>query len=136
MTTWELWEKTKDIEWDTFHDFLEIVLEKEKEDNEEITTEELQRLYEATDLNDGSGYDTVEYICNRYIYNSDLLEWFAKDLWRMYYVNDYVEEFGACESESGSFDIWKLLARAQAQYYMEQVDALNRTLRDILELED
>ena len=136
MTTWELWEKTKGIEWDIFNEVLYVVFEEEKKDNEELSEEEIKKLYEATDFNERSGYDTLEYICNRYIYNSDLLEWFAKDLWRMYYVNDYVEEFGACESESGSFDIWKLLARAQAQYYMEQVDALNRTLRDILELED
>jgi len=54
----------------------------------------------------------------------------------MHYINDYAEYFGACESESGSFDIWKLLARAQSQYYAEQVDALNMTLRDIIELED
>jgi len=57
-------------------------------------------------------------------------------LGHMHYINDYAEEFGACESESGSFDIWKLLARAQAQYHAEQVDALNMTLRDIIELED
>jgi len=59
-------------------------------------------LYEATDFNEGSGYDTVEYICDRYVYYSDLLEWFTKDLGHMHYVNDYAEEFGACES--GSFE--------------------------------
>ena len=136
MTTWELWEKTKGIEWDIFNEVLYVVFEEEKKDNEELSEEEIQKLYEATDFNDGSGYDTLEYICNRYIYNSDLLEWFAKDLWRMYYVNDYVEEFGACESESGSFDIWKLLARAQAQFFTEQLEQINNILRDILRLVD
>ena len=131
MTKNELWDKTEGIEWDIFNEVLYVVFEEEKKDNEELSEEEIKKLYEATDLNERSGYDTLEYICNRYIYNSDLLEWFAKDLWHMHYVNDYAEEFGACESESGSFDIWKLLARAQAQYYMEQVDALNMTLRDI-----
>ena len=136
MTKSELWYKTEGIEWDIFNEVLQVVFEEEKELNEELSEEEIKKLYEATDFNERSGYDTLEYICNRYIYNSDLLEWFAKDLWHMHYVNDYAEEFGACESESGSFDIWKLLARAQAQYYMEQVDALNMTLRDILRFVD
>ena len=134
MTKSELWYKTEGIEWDIFNEVLMVVFEEEKELNEELSEEEIQKLYEATDFNERSGYDTLEYICNSYVYYSDLLEWFSKDLVHMHYVNDYAEEFGACES--GSFDIWKLLARAQAQYYMEQVDALNRTLRDILELED
>jgi len=136
MTKKELWDKTAGIEWDIFNEVLYVVFEEEKEDNEELSEEELKKLYEATDLNERSGYDTLEYICNRYVYYSDLLEWFAKDLGHMHYINDYAEEFGACESESGSFDIWKLLARAHAQYYAEQVDALNMTLRDIIELED
>jgi len=134
MTKNELWDKTEGIEWDIFNEVLYVVFEEEKEDNEELSEEEIKKLYEATDLNRRSGYDTLEYICNHYIYYSDLLAWYSKDLRHMHYVNDYAEEFGACES--GSFDIWKLLARAQAQYYMEQVDALNMTLRDILELED
>ena len=134
MTTWELWEKTKGIEWDIFNEVLYVVFEEEKKDNEELSEEEIQKLYEATDFNERSGYDTLEYICNRYIYYSDLLKWFSKDLEHMHYVNDYVEEFGACES--GSFDIWKLLACAQEQYYTEQLDALNMTLRDILRFVD
>jgi len=136
MTKSELWDKTAGIEWDIFNEVLYVVFEEEKEDNEELSEEELKKLYEATDLDERSGYDTLEYICNSYVYYSDLLEWFTKDLEHMHYINDYAEEFGACESESGSFDIWKLLARAQAQYYAEQVDALNMTLRDIIELED
>jgi len=134
MTKSELWDRTAGIEWDIFNEVLYVVFEEEKEDNEELSEEEIKKLYEATDLNRRSGYDTLEYICGSYVYYSDLIEWFTKDLGHMHYVNDYAEEFGACES--GSFDIWKLLARAQAQYYMEQVDALNMTLRDILELED
>ena len=134
MTKNELWYKTEGIEWDIFNEVLYVVFEEEKELNEELSEEEINKLYEATDFNDGSGYDTVDYICDSYIYYSDLLKWFSKDLEHMHYVNDYAEEFGACES--GSFDIWKLLARAQAQYYAEQVDALNMTLRDILELVD
>jgi len=136
MTKSELWDRTAGIEWDIFNEVLYVVFEEEKEDNEELSEEELKKLYEATDLDERSGYDTLEYICNSYVYYSDLLEWFTKDLGHMHYINDYAEEFGACESESGSFDIWKLLARAQAQYYAEQVDALNMTLRDIIELED
>jgi len=136
MTKKELWDKTEGIEWDIFNEVLYVVFEEEKKDNEELSEEEIKKLYEATDLNERSGYDTLEYICNRYVYYSDLLAWYSKDLRHMHYVNDYAEEFGACESESGSFDIWKLLARAQAQYYAEQVDALNMTLRDIIELED
>lgn len=132
MTKNELWDKTEGIEWDIFNEVLNAVFEEEKKDNEELSEEEIQKLYEATDFNDGSGYDTVEYICARYAYYSDLLEWFTKDLGHMHYVNDYAKEFGACES--GSFDIWKLLAWAQEQYYTEQVDALNMTLRDILGL--
>jgi len=134
MTKKELWDKTEGIEWDIFNEVLYVVFEEEKKDNEELSEEEIKKLYEATDLNERSGYDTLEYICGSYVYYSDLIEWFAKDLGHMHYVNDYAEEFGACES--GSFDIWKLLARAQAQYYTEQVDALNMTLRDIIELED
>jgi len=134
MTTSELWYKTEGIEWDIFNEVLQAVFDKEKELNEELSEEEINKLYEATDFNEGSGYDTVDYICDRYVYYSDLLEWFTKDLRHMHYVNDYAEEFGACES--GSFDIWKLLAWAQKQYYIEQVDALNMTLRDILELVD
>jgi len=136
MTKSELWDRTAGIEWDIFNEVLYVVFEEEKEDNEELSEEELKKLYKATDLDERSGYDTLEYICNSYVYYSDLLEWFTKDLEHMHYINDYAEEFGACESESGSFDIWKLLARAQAQYYAEQVDALNMTLRDIIELED
>jgi len=136
MTKKELWDKTAGIEWDIFNEVLYVVFEEEKEDNEELSEEELKKLYEATDLNERSGYDTLEYICGSYVYYSDLTEWFAKDLGHMHYVNDYAEEFGACESESGSFDIWKLLARAQAQYYAEQVEVLNMTLRDIIKLED
>jgi len=134
MTTSELWYKTEGIEWDIFNEVLEVVFDEEKELNEELSEEEIKKLYEATDLNRRSGYDTVDYICGSYVYYSDLLKWFSKDLEHMHYINDYAEEFGACES--GSFDIWKLLARAQAQYYMEQVDALNMTLRDILRLVD
>ena len=134
MTKNELWDKTEGIEWDIFNEVLYVVFEEEKKDNEELSEEEIKKLYKATDLNERSGYDTLEYICGSYVYYSDLLEWFTGDLGRMHYVNDYAEEFGACES--GSFDIWKLLARAQAQYYFKQVDALNMTLRDILELVD
>ena len=134
MTKSVLWYKTEGIEWDIFNEVLYVVFEEEKELNEELSEEEINKLYEATDFNDGSGYDTVEYICERYFYYSDLLKWFSKDLEHMHYVNDYVEEFGACES--GSFDIWKLLACAQEQYYTEQLDALNRTLRDILRFVD
>lgn len=134
MTKGELWDKAEGIEWDIFNEVLEVVLEEEKKDNEELSEEDLKKLYEATDFNEGSGYDTVECICNGYVYYSDLLEWFTKDLGHMHYVNDYAKEFGACES--GSFDIWKLLAWAQEQYYTEQVDALNMTLRDILGLVD
>ncbi len=132
MTKSELWDKTEGIEWDIFNEVLEVVYEEEKKDNEELSEEEIKKLYKATDFNEGGGYDTVENICDSYVYCSDLLEWFTKDLGHMHYVNDYAEEFGACES--GSFDIWKLLACAQGQYYTEQVDALNMTLRDILEL--
>lgn len=132
MTTWELWEKMEHVEWDTFHDFLKIVLEKEKKENEEITTEEIQKLYEASNFENGTASDTIAYLCAPYYYYDDLLAWYSKDLGHMHYVNDYAEEFGACES--GSFDIWKLLACAQEQYYTEQVDALNMTLRDILGL--
>lgn len=134
MTKNELWDKTEGIEWGIFNEVLEVVFEEEKEDNEELSEEEIKKLYEATDFNEGSGYDTVGYICDSYVYYTDLLEWFTKDLEHMDYVNDYAEEFGVCES--GSFDIWKLLARAQQQYYTEQVDALNMTLRDILGLVD
>jgi len=134
MTKKELWDKTEGIEWDIFNEVIHVVFEEEKKDNEELSEEEIQKLYEATDLNKRSGYDTLEYICGSYDYYSDLLKWFSKDLEHMHYINDYAEEFGVCES--GSFDIWKLLARAQVQYYMEQVDALNMTLRDIIELED
>lgn len=134
MTKSELWDKTEGIEWDIFNEVLGVVFEEEKKDNEELSEEEIKKLYKATDFNEGSGYDTVEYICDRYIFYSDLLEWFTKDLGHMHYVNDYAEEFGACES--GSSDIWKLLACAQEQYYVEQVDALNMTLRDILGLVD
>jgi len=134
MTKKELWDKTEGIEWDIFNEVLYVVFEEEKKDSEELSEEEIKKLYEATDLNERSGYDTLEYIYNRYVYYSDLLAWYSKDLRHMHYVNDYAEEFGACES--GSFDIWKLLARAQAQYYTEQVDALNMTLRDILRFVD
>jgi len=134
MTKNELWDKTAGIEWDIFNEVLEVVFEEEKKDNEELSEEEIQKLYEATDLNRRSGYDTLEYICNHYIYYSDLLEWFTKDLGHMHYVNDYAEEFGACES--GSFDIWKLLTYAQAQFFTEQLEQINNILRDILELED
>lgn len=134
MTKSELWDKTEGMEWDIFNEVLEVVFEEEKEDNEELSEEEIKKLYEATDFNEGSGYDTVGYICDSYVYYTDLLEWFTKDLEHMDYVNDYAEEFGVCES--GSFDIWKLLACAQEQYYTEQVDALNMTLRDILGLVD
>lgn len=134
MTKNELWDKTEGMEWDIFNEVLEVVFEEEKEDNEELSEEEIKKLYEATDFNEGSGYDTVGYICDSYVYYTDLLEWFTKDLEHMDYVNDYAEEFGVCES--GSFDIWKLLACAQEQYYTEQVDALNMTLRDILGLVD
>ncbi len=132
MTKNELWYKTEGIEWDIFNEVLNAVFEEEKKDSTELSEEDLKRLYEATDFNEGSGYDTVEYICAGYVYYSDLLEWFTKDLEHMHYVNDYAKEFGACES--GSFDIWKLLAWAQEQYYTEQIDALNMTLRDILGL--
>jgi len=134
MTKNELWDKTAGIEWDIFNEVLQVVFEEEKELNEELSEEEIKKLYEATDFNDGSGYDTVDYICDRYIYYSDLLKWFSKDLEHMHYVNDYAEEFGAYES--GSFNIWKLLAWAQKQYYIEQLNALNMTLRDILGLVD
>lgn len=134
MTKSELWDKTEGMEWDIFNEVLEVVFEEKKEDNEELSEEEIKKLYEATDFNEGSGYDTVGYICDSYVYYTDLLEWFTKDLEHMDYVNDYAEEFGVCES--GSFDIWKLLACAQEQYYTEQVDALNMTLRDILGLVD
>ena len=134
MTTWELWEKTKGIEWDIFNEVLYVVFEEEKKDNEELSEEEIKKLYEATDFNEGSGYDTVDYICDSYIYYSDLLEWFSKDLEHMHYVNDYAEEFGVCES--GSFDIWKLLTYAQAQFFTEQLEQINNILRDILRLVD
>lgn len=134
MTKSELWDKTKGMEWDIFNEVLVAVFEEEKEDNEELSEEEIKKLYEATDFNEGSGYDTVGYICDSYVYYTDLLEWFTEDLEHMHYVNDYAEEFGVCES--GSFDIWRLLACAQQQYYTEQVDALNMTLRDILGLVD
>ena len=130
MTKNELWDKTEGIEWDIFNEVIKTVFEEEKKDSTELSEEDLKRLYEATDFNEGGGYDTVEYICDRYVYYSDLLEWFTKDLGRMHYVNDYAEEFGACET--GSFNIWKLLACAQEQYYIERVNALNMTLRDIL----
>ena len=132
MTKNELWYKTEGIEWDIFNEVLNAVFEEEKKDSTELSEEDLKRLYEATDFNEGSGYDTVEYICAGYVYYSDLLEWFTKDLEHMHYVNDYAKEFGACKS--GSFDIWKLLACAQEQYYTEQIDAFNMTLRDILGL--
>jgi len=132
MTKNELWYKTEGIEWDIFNEVLNAVFEEEKKDSTELSEEDLKRLYEATDFNEGSGYDTVEYICAGYVYYSDLLEWFTKDLEHMHYVNDYAKEFGACES--GSFDIWRLLAWAQEQYYTEQIDAFNMTLRDILGL--
>lgn len=132
MTKGKLWDKMEGVEWDIFNEVIKTVFEEEKKDSTELSEEDLKRLYEATDFNEGSGYDTVEYICDRYVYYSDLLEWFTKDLGHMHYVNDYAKEFGACES--GSFDIWKLLAWAQEQYYTEQVDALNMTLRDILGL--
>ena len=132
MTKNELWYKTEGIEWDIFNEVLNAVFEEEKKDSTELSEEDLKRLYEATDFNEGSGYDTVEYICAGYVYYSDLLEWFTKDLVHMHYVNDYAKEFGACES--GSFDIWRLLAWAQEQYYTEQIDAFNMTLRDILGL--
>ena len=132
MTKKELWDKTECMEWDIFNEVLEVVFEEEKEDNEELSEEEIKKLYEATDFNEGGGYDTVGYICDSYVYYTDLLEWFTKDLEHMHYVNDYAKEFGACES--GSFDIWKLLAWAQEQYYTEQIDVLNMTLRDILGL--
>ena len=134
MTKKELWDKTEGMEWDILNEVLEVVFEEEKEDNEELSEEEIKKLYEATDFNEGDGYDTVGYICDSYVYYTDLLEWFTKDLEHMDYVNDYAKEFGACES--GSFDIWKLLAWAQEQYYTEQIDALNMTLRDILGLVD
>jgi len=134
MTKSELWYKTEGIEWDIFNEVLQVVFEEEKELNEELSEEEIKKLYEATDLNRRSGYDTLEYICGSYVYYSDLIEWFAKDLEHMHYINDYAEEFGAYES--GSFDIWKLLAWAQKQYYIEQLNALNMTLRDILGLVD
>ena len=134
MTTWELWEKMEYVEWGTFHDFLEIVLEKEKEDNEEITTEELQRLYEASNFENYTASDTVDCLCGHYCYYDDLLAWYFKDLEHMHYVNDYAEEFRVCES--GSFDIWKLLARAQAQFFTEQLEQINNILRDILRLVD
>ena len=134
MTKNELWYKTEGIEWDIFNEVLNAVFEEEKKDSTELSEEDLKRLYEATDFNEGSGYDTVEYICAGYVYYSDLLEWFTKDLVHMHYVNDYAEEFGFCKS--GSFDIWRLLAWAQEQYYTEQIDALNMTLRDILGLVD
>jgi len=134
MTTWELWEKMEYVEWDTFHDFLEIVLEKEKEDNEEITTEELQKLYEASNFENYTASDTVDYLCGHYYYYDDLLAWYSKDLEHMHYVNDYAEEFGVCES--GSFDIWKLLTYAQAQFFTEQLEQINNILRDILRLVD
>lgn len=136
MTKKELWDKTEGIEWDIFNEVLYVVFEEEKKDNEELSEEEIKKLYEATDLNERSGYDTLEYICNRYVYYSDLLAWYSKDLRHMHYVNDYAEEFGACESESGSFDIWKLLTYAQAQFFTEQLEQINNILRDILELED
>ncbi len=132
MTKKELWDKTECMEWDIFNEVLEVVFEEEKEDNEELSEEEIKKLYEATDFNEGSGYDTVGYICDSYVYYTDLLEWFTKDLEHMDYVNDYAEEFGFCKS--GSFDIWRLLAWAQEQYYTEQIDVLNMTLRDILGL--
>jgi len=134
MTKNELWYKTEGIEWDIFNEVLNAVFEEEKKDSTELSEEDLKRLYEATDFNEGGGYDTVGYICDSYVYYSDLLEWFTKDLAHMHYVNDYAKEFGACES--GSFDIWRLLAWAQEQYYTEQIDALNMTLRDILGLVD
>ena len=134
MTKNELWYKTEGIEWDIFNEVLNAVFEEEKKDSTELSEEDLKRLYEATDFNEGGGYDTVGYICDSYVYYSDLLEWFTKDLEHMHYVNDYAKEFGACES--GSFDIWRLLAWAQEQYYTEQIDALNMTLRDILGLVD
>ncbi len=134
MTKKELWDKTECMEWDIFNEVLEVVFEEEKEDNEELSEEEIKKLYEATDFNEGGGYDTVGYICDSYVYYTDLLEWFTKDLKHMDYVNDYAEEFGFCKS--GSFDIWRLLAWAQEQYYTEQIDALNMTLRDILGLVD
>ena len=132
MTKKELWDKTECMEWDIFNEVLEVVFEEEKEDNEELSEEEIKKLYEATDFNEGGGYDTVGYICDSYVYYTDLLEWFTKDLEHMDYVNDYAEEFGFCKS--GSFDIWRLLAWAQEQYYTEQIDVLNMTLRDILGL--
>ena len=132
MTKKELWDKTECMEWDIFNEVLEVVFEEEKEDNEELSEEEIKKLYEATDFNEGGGYDTVGYICDSYVYYTDLLEWFTKDLKHMDYVNDYAEEFGFCKS--GSFDIWRLLAWAQEQYYTEQIDVLNMTLRDILGL--
>ena len=132
MTKKELWDKTECMEWDIFNEVLEVVFEEEKEDNEELSEEEIKKLYEATDFNEVGGYDTVGYICDSYVYYTDLLEWFTKDLEHMDYVNDYAEEFGFCKS--GSFDIWRLLAWAQEQYYTEQIDVLNMTLRDILGL--
>ena len=143
MKKGELWDKTKTegMEWDIFNEVLEVVFEEEKKDNEELSAEDLKKLYEATDFNEGSGYDTVECICHGYVYYSDLLEWFTKDLGHMHYVNlllNYAGEIcrilGACES--GSFDIWKLLAWAQEQYYIEQVDTLNMTLRDMFKVSE
>jgi len=132
MTKNELWDKMEGMEWDIFNEVLEVVFEEEKEYNEELSEEEIKKLYEATDFNEGGGYDTVGYICDSYVYYTDLLEWFTKDLEHMDYVNDYAEEFGFCKS--GSFDIWRLLAWAQEQYFTEQIDVLNMTLRDILGL--
>jgi len=139
MKKGELWDKTKTegMERDIFNEVLEVVFEEEKKDNEELSAEDLKKLYEATDFNEGRGYDTVECICHDYVYYSDLLEWFTKDLGHMHYVNlllNYAGEFRACES--GSFDIWKLLAWAQKQYYIEQVDTLNMTLRDMFKVSE
>jgi len=138
MKKGELWDKTKTegMERDIFNEVLEVVFEEEKKDNEELSAEDLKKLYEATDFNEGRGYDTVECICHGYVYYSDLLEWFTKE-GHMHYVNllfNYAGEFGAYKS--GSFDIWKLLAYAQKQYYIEQVDTLNMTLRDMFKVSE